>query len=445
MLLWRIWARVVQQFDDRVTAQVGRLSALRRWLAFSALALLLATWTLWTPQHVFPQVPLLTQWSGLPGVGEWVAMATAVVALFATMVTPQRNNLWRVCLLVFAASLVLLFCGDQHRLQPWAYQFVVLAIVLATVASWRAIVLARMLAVSIYFYSALSKFDETFLTTIGPQFRDTLFDWFGSSAEHWGVSTMLPFVFPLGEMVVALLLIFRPTRFIGWLGSLVMHGLMIAILGPLGLGHSWGVLLWNVYFVGQNLILFAPAGNVSASISTDRKNSSEPGRIQVATPSARFSWLAEILLAAVLLWPALEVFGWCDNWIAWGLYAPRAERVEVLVDVNDVGRLPMECHDYLESTDRGKRWRRLRIDRWSLATLGVPVYPQNRFQLGVALAVAEVANPRGQFHVIANGRANRITARRPFREYWGAAELRGAARGYWLGVLPRSNLQADRE
>jgi len=116
-----------------------------------------------------------------------------------------------------------------------------------------------------------------------------------------------------------------------------------------------------------------------------------------------------------------------------------------LLDVDDVNRLPLVCRDYLEPSDTGHHWRRLRIDRWSLVTLGVPVYPQNRFQLGVALAVATTAKPRGQFHVVAYGRANRITGRRQFREYWGAAELRDAARGYWLGMMPRSNLQADGE
>ncbi len=441
MLVWRIWARLVQQFDDRATAQEWRLTALRRWLTFSAFVLLIATWTLWTPQNVYPRVPLLTGWSGLPATGETIAIATAVVALLATLATWKRAYTWRLGLLVFAVAMVLLFCGDQHRLQPWAYQFVVLAIVLAAVAPWRAIVLARMLAVSIYFYSALSKFDETFLTTIGPRFRDSLLGWSGLSVDHWGVAVM----FPLGELAVAMLLVFRRTRTVGWIGSLAMHGLMLLILGPLGLGHRWGVLLWNVYFVGQNLILFAPLDRLRRSSRADDGNPIQPRRIQTITRSRVLSALAETLLAMVLIWPALQIFGWCDNWIAWGLYAPRAERVAVFVDVDDVDRLPPACRDFLVATDAGEPWRQLRIDRWSLATLGVPIYPQNRFQLGVALAVVSATNPRGQFHVVAHGRANRITGRRRFREYWGAAELRGAAREYWLGMVPRPMGPIDRE
>ncbi len=441
MLLWRVWARVVQQFDDRSTAEAWRPEALRRWLALCMLALLGATWKLWTPQDVYPQVPLFTFWPGLPALLEWVALASCVVSLFAVLLVPRRSNLWRLAFLFVAATVCLLFCGDQHRLQPWAYQFVLLAIVFAVVEPWRAMVLARMLTVSIYFYSAISKLDQTFLTTIGPQFRDTLLDWFGLTTEHATVAAL----FPLGELAVAVLLVFRPTRTLGGLASLVMHGLMLFILGPFGLEHSWGVLLWNVFFIGQNTILFAPARRSSTlQAPTNVAHSAgilTPG-LQTPSRSVFLSAAAETLLAAALLWPTLEIFGLCDNWIAWGLYAPRAEHVVVRVDVDDVERLPLGCQQHLERTTAGESWRRLRLDQWSLATLGVPIYPQNRFQLGVALAVSDATDPLGQFHVVAYGRANPITGRRSFREYWGANELRGAQRRYSLGMAPRENLQA---
>lgn len=444
MLLWRVWARVVQQFDGRSTAEAWRPGALRRWLAVCMLALLGATWKLWTPQDVYPQVPLFTFWNGLPAGLEWAALALAGGSLLVVLLVSRGSKLWRFALLFVVVAVCLLFCGDQHRLQPWAYQFVLLAVVLAVVEPWRAIVLARMLTVSIYLFSALSKLDQTFLTTIGPQFRDTFLGWFGVTAEHSAVVA----VFPLGELAVALLLVFRPTRTLGWVASLVMHSLMLLILGPLGLGHSWSVLLWNVYFVGQNMILFAPARRSStAKTPTVAENSPAP-----TTPSVqsqpRFvfcSILAETLLVAALLWPTLQIFGLCDNWIAWGLYAPRAERVEVRVEVGDVDRLPMGCQQHLAPSTAGEGWRRLRLDQWSLAALGVPIYPQNRFQLGVALAVAEATDPMGQFQVVAYGRANPITGRRSFREYWGPSELRGAERRYWIGVAPRDNIQATAE
>lgn len=441
MLVWRIWARVVRQFDDRATAEGWRAVALRRWLAFSALALFAATWKLWTPQDVYPQVPLLPGWAGLPPVGEWFAGAMATAALLVVLLSPQKSKLWPVGSIAFAGAMILLFCGDQHRLQPWAYQFVVLAIVFAAVEPWRALVLARMLTVSIYFYSAQSKLDQTFLTTTGSQFRDTLLGWFGLNAEQPAMALL----FPLGELAVAVLLVFRPTRTLGLVGSLVMHTLMISILSPLGLGHSWGVLLWNAYFLGQNAILFLPPlhkRTEQAATSIDDVILPAEQRPSARAGTFAFSFSAELFLAVVLLWPLLEAFGLCDNWIAWGLYAPRAERVEVLIDVGDVQRLPPVCRGFIEETDAGQQWRRLRMDHWSLATLGAPIYPANRFQLGVALAVAEAGDLQGQFHVVAYQRANRFTGRRQFREYWGAKELQRAANRYWLGMLPRDNLQA---
>lgn len=441
MLLWRIWARVVRQFDDRATAERWRAVVFRRWLALSALALLAATWKLWTPQEVYPQVPLLSGWAGLPAAGAWIAGASVAGSLSVVLLSSQQGKLCRIALIVFATSVVLLFCGDQHRLQPWAYQFVVLAIVLAAVEPWRALVLARMLTVSIYFYSALSKLDQTFLTSTGAQFRDTLLGWFGMNTESPAVALL----FPLGELAVALLLVFRPTRTLGLFSSLAMHLLTIAVLSPVGLSHSWGVLLWNAYFLGQNIILFwPPLHKPSEQDATAINDEVRPGEQRPKTTGAfAFSVLAQTLLAAVLLWPLLEPFGLCDNWIAWGLYAPRAERVDVLIDADDAERLPPGCREFIEESDAGKGWRQLRLDEWSLATLGAPVYPANRFELGVALAVAESTDLRGQFHVLAYGRASRFTGRRQFREYWGATELRRAANRYWLGMLPRENLPPD--
>ena len=39
-------------------------------------------------------------------------------------------------------------------------------------------------------------------------------------------------------------------------GAIVMHGALMLTLGPLGLGHEWGVFLWNVYFGVQAWLLF---------------------------------------------------------------------------------------------------------------------------------------------------------------------------------------------
>ena len=54
------------------------MSALSRLLAVSLLALVAATWKLWTPQDVFPQVPLIRAACDWPGGFDWVCLAVLV-------------------------------------------------------------------------------------------------------------------------------------------------------------------------------------------------------------------------------------------------------------------------------------------------------------------------------------------------------------------------------
>jgi hypothetical protein len=86
----------------------------------------------------------------------------------------------------------------------------------------------------------------------------------------------------------------------------------------------------------------------------------------------------------VWLWPATEPWGWIDHWPAWQLYAPRNSRAIVFIHWDDVEKLPSQLRRFVEGPDRGNVWRRLRLDRWSLAEFRVPLYPQARFQLAMA-------------------------------------------------------------
>src|SRR5262249_28175077 len=149
-----------------------------------------------------------------------------------------------------------------------------------------------------------------------------------------------------------------------------------------GLNHHPGVLIWNVYFIAQDLLLFAPAriwcgmrtargqspvGKSADEIvghATSEKQSVSPIAASVAPPSPptplprgergdlepedarvtqRISWgcvAIEGVLVCVLLLPLLEPWGMCDHWPAWGLYASRAERTIVLIEASSRERLP---------------------------------------------------------------------------------------------------------
>jgi hypothetical protein len=334
---------------------------------------------------------------------------------------------------LFAASMMGMVLVDQHRLQPWAYQFILIAIVLATRDGPQSCFLLRWLTVAIYFWSSLGKFDHVFLHGAGQQFAATVGGWFGGSLElapEWLRLTAAA-VFPLAEMLVAAGLVLRRTRRAALAGAVVMHAGLFGVLGPVGLDHKPGVLVWNLFFIAQAVFLFG--GSRDGKRDGEERDEPHP-RDTVLRP--RFG-LAEALIALAITLPALEPWRLWDHWPSWGLYSTRAERVTVLVHRLAAFRLPEALLPFLRDADVGEDWRELEIDRWSLESLGVPVYPQARFQLGVAESLGRHYELGAFIQGIHFYPSDRWTGRRRRETYLGVDAISEAAGRSWLNGHPR--------
>lgn len=462
------------QSTSRVDLQqtwLRRMNWLRAWLAVSCLALVASTWKLWTPQTVFPQIPFLAALRTAPAWLDWIALTLLLIALVAMLAnslihrrppasaggdecrdlptfadaapSPKREGCrsfsWlRAASILFVASLALLILLDQHRFQPWAYQVAIVAIVLAFTPPERAASLLRVLTIGIYFWSAVSKFDYTFLHGLGPELLRGMLAAFRLE-PGWirpEVATLLAWAFPLDELAVAILLAIRKTRTIGLVAAIAMHVLLLATLGPLGLDHSPGVLIWNLYFIGQDLLLFRRAANRGSPTLQPMRLApvgSLVQRLGARPTTASISYT--VVLAGVTL-PALEPFGLLDHWPGWAVYSPSAERINAtLFNWNE--RPPEELKDYFavwrgDSFSSGSR-----LDLWSLDALSVPLYPQNRFSTGVAIAVIERYGLEETVWMRVDSRANRFTGERSDRTYVGEDGIREYAFSFYLNALPR--------
>lgn len=415
-----------------LVASLARVAALRRTVALFGIALVAATWPLWTPQHVFPQVPLLAGLQHLPDWFQWGLLAGMLLGLAGTFISAGQSGLGTVSLLMFAGATAGLMLADQHRLQPWAYQFVLVAIVLAVSEPRAAVGWLRLLIVSFYFHSAITKLDYSFAHTLGQQFLMVLVRPLGLAPENWSEATrvLAALAFPTGELIVALTLCLARTRSLGLVAAIFLHVLLLVILGPWGLNHKPGVLLWNLYFIVQDLILFGPWPRTSSSSFSASDTSHGPARAPLAVRG--------MLLAAMVL-PVLEPTGWFDMWPSWGLYASSAERVQLLVHRVDVARLPEALGPYVEPlSDADEPWLALRLDRWSLAALGAPLYPQNRFQLGVCEAVLGRYDLGHRVRVVRWGLAQRLSGARRYDILSGLPQLVFASEDYLLNSRPSS-------
>ncbi len=243
--------------------------------------------------------------------------------------------------------------------------------------------LLKGLTISIYFWSAVSKFDAGFYASHGQTLVEALFQSVSVNAAGWPASVKwwLAFSLPLGELLVAFGLCWPRTRRAALIAATALHVGLILALGPMGLGHRPGVLLWNIAFIGNDWLLFGarPSEPVTLTRSVSEGErftewvSRRSGLERSPSLTLRVS-LFVILFACV--WPITGRWGLCDHWLAWSVYSTQIERVNVTLTDEGVQRLPESAQRLVVA---GELW----LDRWSLAALDVPVYPQLRFQFGV--------------------------------------------------------------
>src|SRR5690348_13275185 len=99
------------------------------------LAMLALSWPLWIAPSDFPRVPFVM---GLPqpkGAGSWAVF----VLLLGTVTAAGCGLAWRTMLALSVALVGWLVLGDQHRLQPWLYQYGLTALAFAACSERKAL------------------------------------------------------------------------------------------------------------------------------------------------------------------------------------------------------------------------------------------------------------------------------------------------------------------
>jgi hypothetical protein len=402
-----------------LTTSDQRLAIFRKIWAFCTLLLFLFTWRLWTPTPAFPQVPVFEPLGILPSVMDWVLLGVILVSLLTIGLIPGYR-VRQQALVLFATALVISMLINQHRFQPWAYQSLLVAVVLRYAADATATKLLRWLIISIYVWSAWSKCDFTFVHNLGQHLLQALLGWCGYHAWPEQVRLFLAACIPLAEAAVALGLCMPKSRRTFVIISIVLHVILIAALGPFGLQHKPGVLIWNLYYIAQNWLLFGGPQNLETSSETPKR-----------------ALLPCVAIVGALFWPLFEVWSYCDHWPAWSVYAPRVERTLVFVPEGEREKLSTELQSYLEPVRDDPFWLQLRLDRWSLDATDAPLYPQNRFQLAVAASVASKLGI-SQMRTVRLSSANRLDGQRQSETFSGIGQLKHAIRDYLIGTaVPR--------
>lgn len=407
-----------------------------RWLVSAfGLWLLVVTRPLWANPQAFPQVPWFEWGRHVPTWVDAVLLFVVGVSLIVVGCTGSESRWNRPALICSASSLVGLMLLDQHRCQPWAYQLVLTALILALARYDLTVGLLRLLTVSIYFHSAVSKCDWSFCTGTGRSFLMTLqalLTGQNPAANAWE-NSYWPLLFAVGELLVAVGLIWPASRRYAVWGAAIMHLLLLLILGPWGLNHSNGVLIWNLFFILQNFALFGAGKQELVNQSVESS--------VAKTEFSRGSRAAIFVTAWAVLWPLAEPWGYCDLWPAWGLYAQHGERLTILVTEPALRRLPAPWQEtavrqFVNEQETG--WWLLRPQPVALQRTNAPVYPQNRYLLGVAADLARKSKlPGEQISAIWYSTANRWTGQHSATKLRNLAEIEQAMSKCFWNARPR--------
>lgn len=377
------------------------------WCA-TLVVLLGVTWPLWTPLREVPRLAPSAALGLLPVGLDFAYLVMIAVGVVRAVRTPTDA---RVAIAAATVALALSMAMDQLRWQPWAHHALLAGAVLAAASPRRAVVMLRWIAIAVYVYSALSKLDAEFAATLGQQMLNTAVGGVGLDASAWGETSrrLLALTLPLGELAVAGLLAASVWRrgvapyAIG--AAVAMHAGVIGLLGPLGLGHSWGVLLWNLGFAWQTALLFGR---------------DLPGPVEPAERTPLVVWLVG---AVAIVAPALTPLGLWDQWPGWAVYAPGGERARLFVHEAAADRLPVSLRGHVQRASDPGPWRRVALDEWLLVETGAPIYPQNRVVAALAAGLAKRYPLTDRLQLVVETKANRLTRERESRTLWSVDEL----------------------
>lgn len=389
-------------------------------LVFSTALMVLLSWPLWTGTAEFPRVPFL-RWADAPA--ERLDIAASMIALSGLCVGATRRT-WRVGCCIAVVSLAILVARDQNRLQPWAYQFLVLGTVLTLTDRRLGLTIARWYLIGLYTHSGLSKLDVSFGTELGARFLASLVGPFGVQPRSWpeslrlGVTLLMPAV----ELILGLGLVIRRTRRWASGGLVIMHLVLIGLLGPWALNHSAIVLVWNASLLLENLLLFQ--GYEPALTVGDESWTTRPTAI-----------LAVSLGALSIVLPFGERWGYFDAWPSHALYASHVGRVDILIAEVDRTRFPLAVQRHAGEPD-ASGWCRVDLTGWSRELRGVPVYPGVRAGLGIAEWLACRYPGQRPVKAVVYGPADRWTRWRRRNELVGLEAIRRFGRDFLVNAHP---------
>jgi hypothetical protein len=367
-----------------------RLAALLTVISAALLSGIMLSFKLWFPTaRSFPRAPLIVSLPQylVPAVDCFLS-GLLVVALVALICRKRPRD----SLIAAIILLILLVLLDQHRLQPWVYQYLLLFIVMAwhvcrsRAAQSTLLVLSilQLIVGTLYVWSGVQKLNYSFSSEVLPQLLGPI--------QNYLPLTQVPLSLlgtgiALIEIIVGGGLLTRRARRPCILLALIMHAGILGLL--IWQGRNSVVWAWNAALMLITIILFWRS---DTSVQTFVRWQANKGSARVA----------QILVLILLVLPILSFWGWWDQYLSGALYSGNTPVGVIRVDQETYEELPETARRQVFKTRAGEQM--LPLFEWSMAELNVPPYPELRVYKQVTREICKFAKDKSQVQLIVKDR-----------------------------------------
>lgn len=315
------------------------------------------SWKAWTTNRAFPVLPVFDFLHAVAGWIHWLLLIVSILLLVVLIIKPNIKGI-QVALLIAEVCTCIL---DQNRLQPWEYQYmlVLLIYIVNSKQKERIASCILLLFIDIYFYSAISKLNTSYLYntwdyTILNNFLKIPYTIVAQSRLlHYS-----GYLLTIAELLAAIGLIFKRTRKPSAIFLIITHVFILLLLGPFGINFNKVVWPWNI------LMIF------SLYIIAINKNEIQFGYVVKGANKI-------IILCAGFL-PLLYYAGYWDNYLSFRLYAGDTPYMIICTSKQQADK---EMQQYLSKNtfpDICNGDAVLKINSWSYSEMNVTPSPMIR-------------------------------------------------------------------
>ena len=368
--------------------ETNRLKFLRIIICAGLLLGIAFSHELWFPiSRTFPRAPLVF---ALPEnavlIFEWALSSVLVISLALTAFA-RRPKIFPAFIIF---SLLLLAFFDQTRMQPWAYQYLLIFAVYCRhdwknddkPAAEQTIGLAQIVIAGLYVWSGIQKLNFNFSHEVLPSLLVPLQNLFPS----WQLPyNFLGIAIPLVETLTGIGLLFRRTRNVAVCLAVTVHVFVLSLL--IAKNYNSVVWVWNLTLIVALVFAFWRNGVSLKETIGDRKMS-----------------FRKLIVAASMCLPLLNSFGYWDSFLSGALYSGNVEIPAILITENIYEKLPPAAQSVVFRTSNGNQ-QILPLFEWSLSDTSVPVYPEQRVFEQCLEEICRLADDKNEVKLIVKKRS----------------------------------------